>query len=460
MDIPDLVRQTLGDEEIAAGVSIGDEDAVCLTPTRTLIYRSEGLLSDEQVEEYPHDVERLAVSEGRRKTKFELEYVEGVESFTVPANRGENVLELLLQGILRRDGVIGEREMIAGVYRFTELTLIVTGGRLLKHIGNHVWDEDFEDYPFEDVTGLEFERASNATSIAVEIGGRPQRVKVPNDTARVVRQTIENALFAYYDVGSLEALNGVVGERSGGVDDADTPEDGGDRTGDIGFESGIDPLVTDSDAEDENENENEDDDPLTAAGVDSDPQSGGSAGSQASVDTGSDGPPETASSEATDTDPTADARGEVPERMDVSMSNRADAGEATDETASSESASERATGEQTSSERDTTTGEREPSTEPTATESESDPASDTEPEPAPDAGSGDAEQSVAPAQTEDALAESPETATAEYEPASREELRAVTEQVEELTAAVDRQNELLKRQHKAIKQLVRELQSE
>jgi len=32
MDVPDLVRQSLGDEEIQAGVSLGDDDAICFTP--------------------------------------------------------------------------------------------------------------------------------------------------------------------------------------------------------------------------------------------------------------------------------------------------------------------------------------------------------------------------------------------------------------------------------------------
>ena len=124
MDIPDLVQRTVGDEEIQAGVSLGDEDAVCLTPTRTIVYNGDGLLSDEQVEEFSHDVEQIAVSEGRRKTKFVLGYIEGTESFTVPSNRGDKVLELLLEGVLRLEGVIDERESVVGVYRFSELVLV------------------------------------------------------------------------------------------------------------------------------------------------------------------------------------------------------------------------------------------------------------------------------------------------------------------------------------------------
>ncbi|WP_459192536.1 DUF7115 domain-containing protein [Halosimplex sp. J119] len=247
MDIPDLVKGALGDEEIQAGVSLGDEDAVCLTPTRTLVYRGEGLLSDEQVEEYSHDIEALGVSEGRRKTKFTMQYIDGTESFTVPANRGDKVLGLFLEGVLRLDGVIEPRESIAGVYRFSELTLIIAEQRLIKHIGNQVWTEDFEVYDYDDVTGLEFERASVATSIALTVNGRPQRVKVPNDNAPVVRQTLEEALFGYYDVGSIDELNRIVGGDdgvdAGGVEQTDDSDDG------FSFGDDFDPLVSDEEEE-------------------------------------------------------------------------------------------------------------------------------------------------------------------------------------------------------------------
>ncbi|WP_436909812.1 DUF7115 domain-containing protein [Halosimplex marinum] len=243
MDIPDLVEGALDGEEIQAGVSLGDEDAVCLTPTRTLVYRGEGLLSDEAVEEYSHDIEQLAVSEGRRKTKFTMQYIDGTESFTVPANRGEKVLELFLEGVLKLDGVIEARESLAGVYRFSELTLIIAEGRLIKHIGSQVWSEDYEVYAYDDVTGLEFERASVATSIALSVDGRPQRIKVPNDKAPVVRQTLEGALFNYYDVTNVEELNRVVGGEdadAGGVDAA------ADESGDgFSFGDDFDPLVSD-----------------------------------------------------------------------------------------------------------------------------------------------------------------------------------------------------------------------
>jgi hypothetical protein len=241
MEIPDLVRDALGGEDVELGVNLGDEDVVCLTPTRTLLYRAEGLLSDEKVQEFPHDVEWLDVKEGRRKTKFILEYVEGTRKFGVPSNRDGAVLELLLTGILRADGVTDPDESVVGAFRFSELVLIVTDKRVVRHIGSAVWTEDFEEYPFSDLTGLSFEEGNVATEVVLEIGGRPKRIKTPNEQARKVQQVVENAVFDFFDVGSLEELNASIGVDAG--EKAESDDSGGGSDIDIG--GGIDPLVSD-----------------------------------------------------------------------------------------------------------------------------------------------------------------------------------------------------------------------
>ncbi|WP_336337099.1 DUF7115 domain-containing protein [Haloarcula brevis] len=242
MEIPDLVQQELGDEEIRGGVNLGDEDAACFTPTRTLVYRGEGLLSDEKVASYPHDFERLTVSEGRRKTKFSLVYTGEKLELSVPGSRGDAVLERLLEGKLTVSGGIDDDESISGVFRFSELTLVVTDRQLLKHIGNVTWDADYEAFSFDDVTGLEFEEGSVATAVVLSFNERPERIKAPSEQAPTVRKTLEETLFAYHEVGSLAELNAEVG--------AD-PEEGADDAGSgFGLESGIDPLVSNDSASD------------------------------------------------------------------------------------------------------------------------------------------------------------------------------------------------------------------
>jgi len=287
MDVPDLVRQSLGDEEIQAGVSLGDDDAICFTPTRSLVYRSEGLLSDEGVSEYAHDFERLAVSEGRRKTKYTMTYVDREEKFTVPSNRTDPVLERLVESNLRIEGVLDDDESVTGVFRFSELTLVVAQQRVLKHVGSYTWDADFEVYDYDDVTGLHFEDGSVATAVVIEAAGRPERIKAPNEQAGTVRRTLQEALFDYYEVDSLDALN-----RKIAVETEDpNADESDDHSSGLGLDSGIDPLVSDSDDEEAVESEPEP----------SPEQTGTSAGADAGASSASTGEPDAAAGQSAKT---------------------------------------------------------------------------------------------------------------------------------------------------------------
>ncbi|ELY42050.1 DUF7115 domain-containing protein [Natronorubrum sulfidifaciens] len=235
MSVPGIVHSTLDGEEIAARVSLGGDDELFITPSSTLVYNSEGLLSDESVDEYPHDADRLTLSEGRRKTAFSLEYpLEGTKKFTVPASKTDAVLHPVLAGVLNGNGITEPGETVVQTYRFSELTLIITSDRLVKHIGAAVWDGDYEEYEFADVTGLSFEDGSVATQIVLAVDGRPQRIKAPNEEANDLRERLKRALFEYHDVGSLAALNELVG------DDADSDQERNRASVDFG--DGVDPL--------------------------------------------------------------------------------------------------------------------------------------------------------------------------------------------------------------------------
>lgn len=253
MEIPDLVQAELGEEEVLSGVALGDEDAVCFTPTRTLVYRGEGLLSDEKVDVYPFEFERLQLTEGRRKTTFTLYYTDTKREFGVPGDRADAVLERLLEGSLQSTGAIDADEHVDGVFRFSELTLVVTDERLLKHLGSVTWDGDFESYGFADVTGLDFEEGSVATAIVLSVNDRPERIKAPSDQAPALRKSLQEALFAFHDVSSLADLNATVATEPDG-----DSEDGAD---DIGLGGGIDPLVGDSDSTDSSAPESTDSQP-------------------------------------------------------------------------------------------------------------------------------------------------------------------------------------------------------
>lgn len=247
MEIPDRIKQRLDGESLQSAVSLGDEDVICFTPSRTFLYRGEGLLSDEALTVYDHDIERLDVSEGRRKTTFTLEYVDSVEKFKITNKRAEQVLTRLLGGILETKGVLGEDESVAGVFLFSELTVVVTDSRMVKHVGSYLWDPDYEEFPFSDVTGLEFEDGSVATQIVLSVAGRPQRLKAPSDKAEKLRRTLSDVLFSYHDVQSLAELNEKV------APEADEGAEKDAQSAGLSLDESISPLVSDSADEDSSE---------------------------------------------------------------------------------------------------------------------------------------------------------------------------------------------------------------
>jgi hypothetical protein len=400
MDIPELVQQRLGGEQLRTGVMLGDDDVVCITATRTLLYRSDGLLSDERVEEFPHDIERLEVSEGRRKTKFVFEYVEGTESLSVPGDLSREVLGIVLEGVLLADGVIDEDESVAGAFRFSELTLVICERRVVKHVGNTVWEDDYETFAFEDLTGLEFEEASVATEIVLRIDGRPQRIKTPNDQARIVEQTVKKAIFEFFDVTSMDELDRHF-EAEHGEDEADD----GPGDDDIGLEGGggIDPLVEEAGSDSPFA------DPVADDGPDEDTPNGDER-ARADRDTGAESrrSADGAERRRREGDTERRRRGDDTERRQRGgdEGDRRSAGDTGGRRSKSD-----ADNEDRRRNRDREASKQWPS---------------------------EREGS-----TPDSLTE--------------EDLEAVTEQLADLTEAVNRQNELLRNQQQAIKQLVEEL---
>ena len=207
MTLPETVTDHLDGEEPVAEVDLGGEDRLLVTPTRTLVYRAEGLLSDETVEEYPHDAERITLTTSRRKAKLTLDYgLDGEETLSIPKAKIDEVLHPLLAGVLDANGITAPGETVKRTFRFSELTLIVTDERVVKHIGQAVWDEEFEEYPFENVTDLEFEPGNVATSVVLTHDGRQERFKAPNEDARAVEAAITDALLSYHDVREIDEL--------------------------------------------------------------------------------------------------------------------------------------------------------------------------------------------------------------------------------------------------------------
>ncbi|AKH98207.1 DUF7115 domain-containing protein [Halanaeroarchaeum sulfurireducens] len=235
MDVPTLVSEALGNEEVAAHVPLKGEDALFVTPTRTIRYSAEGLLSDESVSEFSHGAERVAISKGRRKATIELDYgTDGTEEFTVPASELDGALHPVLAGVLSANDVTGPGETVVRTFRFSELTIVVTSDRLIKHIGSAVWDREYEEIPYDSVRGIEIEEGNVSSQFVLRTEGRTQRIKAPNESFRTVRETIEEAILAYYDVASMTDLETALAEK--------TETESTAEAGPVSFESEVDPV--------------------------------------------------------------------------------------------------------------------------------------------------------------------------------------------------------------------------
>lgn len=240
MTLPEVVTEHLDGEKPVAEVDLGGEDRLYVTPTRTLIYRAEGLLSDETVDEYPHDAERIVVKESRRKAKVTMDYgLDGEDAFTLPKDKLDAALHPVLAGVLNAADITDPGETVKRTFRFSELTLVVTSDRVVKHIGQAVWDEDYEEHHFDDVTDLAFEEGNVATSVVLTVNGRQERFKAPNDDARAVEEAITNALLAHYDVADLGAFRALSADEEG--------EEGAEAEANDPFGGGLDPLSAGSD---------------------------------------------------------------------------------------------------------------------------------------------------------------------------------------------------------------------
>jgi hypothetical protein len=235
MSLPELLDSALDGEPSVAQVQLGGEDVLVVTPNRTVVYRADGLLSDESIETYPHNAERLSLSVGRRKAKLTLDYgLDGSDTLAFPAKRVEQVVHPILAGVISAAGITEPGETVHKTFRFSDLTLIVTSQRVVKHIGSAVWDSDYEELAYSELTDVDFEEGSVATSVVLTHNGRHDRFKTPNSDARAVREAIVEAVCEYHDVTSIEELRQAMAQQ-----DEASPAAEVDR---LDFGDGPDPL--------------------------------------------------------------------------------------------------------------------------------------------------------------------------------------------------------------------------
>ncbi len=208
MELPALVESYLGDERPKTVLTLGDDDLAVFTSDTLLLYRAESLLRDAELSQYPTNATSLGVRGGRRKTTVILGYPTETRQFTVQNSHADAVVEQLLGTILRTTGSIDANESIAGVYRFSDLTVVVTESRLLKQIGTNIWGGEYDEFPFAQVERVTFEQGQVATQVVLSVGGRSERIKAPNEEAPRLRETLIDAVISFHNADSLEEFNG------------------------------------------------------------------------------------------------------------------------------------------------------------------------------------------------------------------------------------------------------------
>lgn len=210
MAVPGRVESILADDEsIRTRVALGDDAVLYVTPTRVITYRESSLLRDESLTSVSADIERLSFNKGRRSVTFTFEHgLRDPQQLSIPANTLEDALPAILEGVLVAGGVLAADERVTGTFTFSELTIVTTDQRLLKHVGSALWATDYEAFTYEDVTGLFTEEGSVATGIVLELGSSGiERFKVPNEAARRVTHELESSICAYHEIASLDDLH-------------------------------------------------------------------------------------------------------------------------------------------------------------------------------------------------------------------------------------------------------------
>lgn len=162
----------------------------------------------------------------------------------MPRGSLDEVLHPVLAGVLAAADITAAGETVERTFRFSELTLVVTSQRLVKHVGAAVWDEEFEEYPYGTVTDVDFEEGSVSTSIVLTVDGRQERFKTPTDETRAVREALTEGLLDHYDVRTLSAFREAAAPEPEPEPNAEPTAETTDDDG-VGFGSGPDPLSAD-----------------------------------------------------------------------------------------------------------------------------------------------------------------------------------------------------------------------
>ena len=199
MDIPSLLSDSIKEgEKIVSRVLIASGTHMVTTTERVFIHREEGIINNEIFEEYSLGVDQISVFSDRRKARIVLNYgLEGTREFSVYAKYYDRIVDPLVRGVIKATRVVEPGELIRQVYRYGQLTIVLTDKQFLKHIGVALWSRDYESYQYEDIARIDIEKGGASAEILIEYKGRMHRIKTDKERARLVCVQARNGLALY-----------------------------------------------------------------------------------------------------------------------------------------------------------------------------------------------------------------------------------------------------------------------
>lgn len=209
MSLPGAVSMVIDEEHLIDRVSLDEHRTLFVTPDTAVAHRERSLLTEESVDTYPTDARELGLEEGKRQSTVTFVYDDGErKALELPTETRASALKALLASTIKATGTVAADESIIELYRFKELTVIVTDRRLLKHVGRALWADSFDVIEYEAVRDIRIEAGQVSTGINIDLIDGSDRLKVPHDTADDLVDRLETAVCEYHDVAALGVLRG------------------------------------------------------------------------------------------------------------------------------------------------------------------------------------------------------------------------------------------------------------
>lgn len=209
MSLPGGVSMVIDEDELLDEIGLDEHRTLFISPEKAVVHRERSLLTDESVDTYPTAARKLGIEEGKRQTVVTFEYPNQPDlELELPSDVVAPALKALLASIIKATGVVSGDESIRELYRFNELTVVLTDSRLLKHIGHALWADMYDVIEFENIRDIRTEEGQVSTGINIVTTASSDRLKVPHEAAEGFVTELEQAVCDYHDVAALGVLRG------------------------------------------------------------------------------------------------------------------------------------------------------------------------------------------------------------------------------------------------------------